>query len=111
MSASACKGRIRADLGTGGDTGTRVAFNWGDGGKAGDGTTGTTRRERKPSVYSDGKYRAPGCVPCKRCGRPITFGRVEQIFDTLHPEGRRPKNRQERWVILEPTLWLHACVD
>lgn len=46
---------------------------------------------------------------CKRCGEPIVLAEVELIFDSDTPKGRKPKGKDRKWDVFEPSGRFHAC--
>ena len=43
-----------------------------------------------------------GCKPCRSCGGPITFGKIEKVWGKVE----RPK---QKWIVLDPSLHIHEC--
>jgi hypothetical protein len=50
-----------------------------------------------------------GLSRCKRCRGAILFGEVVEICNSEHADGRPPRSKAERWVILDPDLMPHGC--
>lgn len=50
-----------------------------------------------------------GAKPCKRCGYPIIFGRIESDEWGEATTLRSPDRRPQRWMILDPDLMPHQC--
>ncbi|NOT01457.1 MAG: hypothetical protein HOP29_12600 [Phycisphaerales bacterium] len=50
-----------------------------------------------------------GLPRCRACHGAIQFGEVQLIHDSNHPDGRKPRNKSERWIKLDPDLTLHGC--
>lgn len=50
-----------------------------------------------------------GLSRCKRCRGAIVFGEVVEICTSEHADGRPPRSKAERWVILDPDLMPHGC--
>ncbi len=66
------------------------------------GDTGDTRKTKPERLVCN------AC--CKRCGAAIAWGELIEVRDSMHPQGRKPTNRDKRWVALDKEYHPHGCV-